>query len=224
MLNFLGTGSAFNTALGNNSGFLNLDKDLLIIDCGGMVFHRIQKLKLLDNINELYVIITHTHPDHVGSLGDLIFYNYYILNRKVNIIFPEKELLNTYLKSIGVLECMYNLYTKTPDTAPFTLNIIRVKHVDTIPAFGFTFKSSEDNFYYSGDANDIPENILEAFFRCEIDKIYQDTCGTDYSGNAHLFIDKLERLIPIEYRSRVFCMHLDVAINLQKLEKLGFNN
>jgi ribonuclease BN (tRNA processing enzyme) len=222
MLKFLGTGSAFNTDLGNNSGYSYLGEDLLLIDCGGLVFHKIQKLKLLDNAKELYVIITHTHPDHVGSLGDLIFYNYYILKKKINIIFPEKELLTLYLRSIGALESMYNLFEKAPETAPFKLVFIKVKHVDTIPTYGFIFKASEENFYYSGDSNELSEVILNHFVKCEIDKIFQDTCGIDYPGNAHLCIDKLEKLIPKEFRSRVFCMHRDASLDVEKVKELGF--
>ena len=77
MLNFIGTGSAFNTELGNTSAFVKKNNSLLLIDCGGTVFHRFQELNIFEGLENLYIIITHTHPDHVGSLGEVIFYSYY---------------------------------------------------------------------------------------------------------------------------------------------------
>ena len=108
-LGFLGIGSAFNTELGNTSAFLKKNNSLLLIDCGGTVFHRLQELSLLEELENLYIVITHTHPDHVGSLGEVIFYSYYILKHKPNIFFPNKELIERFLDSIGVTSEMYNL-------------------------------------------------------------------------------------------------------------------
>ena len=59
MLNFIGTGSAFNTELGNNSAFVKNNDSLILIDCGGTVFHRLQELSLLDGLQNLYIVITH---------------------------------------------------------------------------------------------------------------------------------------------------------------------
>lgn len=109
MLSFIGNGSAFNTERGNTSAFVKKDSSLLLIDCGGTIFHRLQELNLLNNLENLSIIITHTHPDHVGSLGDLIFYSYYISKCIPTIFFPEKELMEGFLTSIGVRKHMYKL-------------------------------------------------------------------------------------------------------------------
>lgn len=80
LLTFLGTGSAFNTKLGNTSAYFKLGDIMLLIDCGSTVFSEIQKRNILigkDASKEIYVCLTHFHPDHIGSLGDLIFYSYY---------------------------------------------------------------------------------------------------------------------------------------------------
>lgn len=73
MLKFIGIGSAFNTDLGNTSAYIKKEDRMLLIDCGGTVFHELQKQKLLEGVNQIYMIITHTHPDHVGSVGEVIF-------------------------------------------------------------------------------------------------------------------------------------------------------
>lgn len=192
MLNFIGIGSAFNTELGNTSAFVKKNNSLILIDCGGTVFHRLQELSLLEGIENLYIIITHTHPDHIGSLGEVIFYSYYILKQIPTIFFPNMELIKGLLERIGVSAEMYNLNSfdkaevKDTQLGEFSIEFMPVSHVDTIPAYGFIMKLDEKLFYYSGDANNISSKVINKIMSGEIDRVYQDTCGLDYEGNNHL--------------------------------------
>jgi len=229
MINFIGTGSAFNTELGNNSAFVKNNNSLILIDCGGTVFHRLQELSLLDGLQNLYIVITHTHPDHIGSLGDVIFYFYYILKQRPTIFFPSKELLEGILVSLGVTAEMYNLNSfekieiKDTQFRDFSIEFIPVSHVDTIPAYGFVMKFNKKSLYYSGDAKDLSRKVIERVMNGEIDRIYQDTCGLDYEGNNHLSLRKLSNIVPQELRNRVYCMHLDKYITEKEIEDNGFN-
>ena len=90
-LKFLGRGSAFNVKEGNTSAFFYSNGELFLIDCGESVFERVVNNYLLDNIKAINILITHTHGDHVGSLGSLILYCYHNLDIKVNIILPSKH-------------------------------------------------------------------------------------------------------------------------------------
>ena len=85
---FLGRGAAFNPKEGNTSAYFLENNQLFLIDCGESVFERIINKKILNNIETINVIITHTHSDHVGSLGSLISYSYYKLHKPINIIVP----------------------------------------------------------------------------------------------------------------------------------------
>lgn len=229
MINFIGSGSAFNTELGNNSAFIKKNSSLILIDCGGTTFHRLQQLNLFEGIENLFIVITHSHLDHVGSLGDIIAYSYYILNLKPTIFFPEKELLEGFLTSVGITSELYYLNNldsvevNDDELGKFNIEFIAVTHVDTIPSYGFIIKIGGSTFYYSGDANDINSTILDKLKNGEIGRIYQDTCGLDYDGNAHLFIGKLCELIPMELRKKVYCMHLDKHINQDEIKNNGFN-
>lgn len=229
MLNFIGSGSAFNTERGNTSAFVKKDNSLLLIDCGGTVFHRLQELNLFDGLENLYIIITHTHPDHVGSLGEVIFYSYYILKRRPTIFFPKKELIEGFLTSIGVSTEMYKLNSferiDVNDTqfGKFSIEFLPVSHVDTIPSYGFTIKLDGKLFYYSGDANNISVSVVNRIISGEIDRVYQDTCGLDYQGNNHLSLKKLCSIVQPEFRNKIYCMHLDKHITNEEIRDKGFN-
>ena len=229
MINFIGIGSAFNTELGNTSAFVKKNNSLILIDCGGNVFHRLQELSLLEGIENLYIVITHTHPDHIGSLGEEIFYSYYILKQIPTIFFPSKELIKGLLESIGVSAEMYNLNSfemvdvKDTQLGELIIEFMPVSHVDTIPAYGFIMKLYEKLFYYSGDANTISSKVINKIISGEIDRVYQDTCGLDYEGNNHLSLTKLCMIVPQEFRNKVYCMHLDKHITEKEIRDNGFN-
>lgn len=97
-LNFLGRGAAFNPKEGNTSAFFIDNNELFLIDCGESIFKEIIENNILNNIEKINIMITHTHCDHIGSIGSLIMYSYYKLNNKVNIIVP-KEKKRIYFKS-----------------------------------------------------------------------------------------------------------------------------
>jgi len=224
MLKFLGIGSAFNTIKGNNCAFINYEKRLILVDCGSMVFHRLKKNEMFDGVEEFEIIITHTHPDHIGSLGDVIFYAYFILKIIPKIYFPEKELLLTYLECIGVESKMYELHCgEKLEGRDFTIEYLPVPHVGVIPAYGFFLNHNGKDFYYSGDSNIVPEIVLEKLEKGEIEKAYQDTSGLEYEGNVHLPFSLLCETVPEPLRSKFFIMHHDDALDIDKVRAEGFS-
>ena len=112
-LKFLGRGAAFNPKEGNTSAYFIENNQLFLIDCGESIFEKLVELDLLNDIESINLMITHTHSDHIGSLGSLVMYAYYTLKRPLNIILPEtaKHLPNIE-KILSVFGCskeMYNL-------------------------------------------------------------------------------------------------------------------
>jgi len=103
------------------------------------------------------------------------------------------------------------------------LNFLPVSHLHTLPSFGFIFESEEKRCYYSGDANDLPESVQNDLEKGKLNIIYQDTCGLDYDGNAHLSLKKLCEVIPENLRKRIYCIHHDSFLDVEKVQKLGFN-
>ncbi|HOQ38323.1 MAG TPA: MBL fold metallo-hydrolase [Acetivibrio sp.] len=228
MLNFLGFGSAFNTDLGNTSAYIKSNTSLVLIDCGSTVFSKLHSLGLLDGVSDIYVIITHTHSDHIGSLSDLIFYSQYILNQRPTLFFPNKDLLNTILRCMGVKSEFYNIIDTGKalienEDLKLEISFFASSHVDTIPSYGLLLKIEGRTIFYSGDSNEINGFILKSLEEGTIDYLYHDTSGIDYDGNPHLSLEKLESYIKPELRHKVYCMHVDSHFDREKAKSLGFN-
>jgi metal-dependent hydrolase (beta-lactamase superfamily II) len=227
-LQFTGIGSAFNTELGNTSAFIREKNSMFLIDSGGTVFHKLKTLRLFEALENLYIIITHTHPDHVGSLGEVIFYAHYIQKIKPFIFFPDKNLLNNIFFGIGVgnemytLQCTENAVISDENFGNIEIEFTKVSHTKTMPAYGFFLKLQGMSLYYGGDADDVNEAALQRLKSGEIDRLYQDTCGLEYEGNSHTSLRRLKERVSQEYRNKVYCMHLDEHINKTDIIDSGF--
>lgn len=232
-LEFIGSGSAFNTKLGNNGAFIKRGNVLFLIDCGSSTFERIQRFGLLDGVEKIYVLMTHLHPDHVGSLGDLIFYGYYgikpMMEPSVTVFAPYELTIRHLLRGMGVVEDTYELvqFSEQGGVNSDNLHIgfvpVVVDHVKELKCFGYIISFEGLKIYYSGDSNMIPHDVLNSLHNNEIDLFYQDTCKADYEGNVHLSLRKLDELVNVSCRNKIYCMHLDGGFDSGEAEGLGFN-
>lgn len=232
MLNFIGCGSAFNTELGNNGAFIKKNNLLFLIDCGSSTFGRIQKSDLLKDVEHIYILLTHTHADHVGSLADLILYGYYSMGElfkpSVTVFAPYELTIRHLLKGMGVEENTYELSQFNGGGGihygdfHLQFSAIQVTHVKELNCFGYIIQHDNKTIYYSGDSNEISEDILEMLHKGKFDLFYQDTCKADYEGNVHLSLRKLDELVDDDVRERVYCMHLDNGFKKEEAEELGF--
>ena len=227
-LTFIGTGSAFNTALGNNSVYILEEERLLLVDCGGLVFHQLKERQLLTGLKEIHVLVTHTHPDHIGSLGELIFYAHFILGIRPEIYFPDFMWMKGLFHYLGIEDHMYVLREGLKHNGtrhaigPYLAEAVEVSHCNTMPSFGWLISQGDQQIYYSGDANEIPSKVMELLLTGQLDRIYQDTCAKDYEDNPHLSISRLAELIPAKHRKKVYLMHFDEGLNQELIKNHGF--
>jgi phosphoribosyl 1,2-cyclic phosphodiesterase len=177
--------------------------------------------------------LTHTHADHIGSLGDLILYGYYSMGKigepNVRVFAPYDLGIRHLLKMMGVEENTYNLIQFSESAGfhydDFHINFepVEVTHVPELNCFGYVIHYDNKTIYYSGDCNEIPDHILDDFNDGEFSLFYQDTCKADYEGNVHLSLRNLDELIDYRLRDKVYCMHLDNGFNTEDAQELGFN-
>jgi len=222
-LKFLGRGSAFNTKEYNTSAFLIKNNELILIDCGENIFSKIMKLNILENIKKVHLLITHFHTDHIGSIGTFISYLFYVKKIITNIYTPDKKIIDI-LNLIGQDKNSYN-YISKEDVIINNINIgfIESSHTNLIKSYSIILNFDDKYLFYSGDCNKIDNNVIKYLLNNIITEFYIDTCSIDYDGNVHFYINKLCNLIPIEYRNKVYCMHIDNDNLIQKIKNEKFN-
>lgn len=228
---FLGKGGSDNQLQGNTSAYFKENKCLFLIDCGENIFERIIKQELLNNIDKIFLFITHTHSDHVGSIGSLLFYCHFLKKIELNIVLPPnvlhykdvKELLRIY----GACEDWYNIIdTKELDNKFNSFNTIEymsTNHVEQIPCYGILFDTNNGIVYYSGDTREI-NNIKELIkLGKTIDKIFIDCTTTNKENNVHYYVGKANEEIDETIKNKVYCMHFNKPECIEVAKSYGFN-
>lgn len=219
-LTFLGSGACFYPVLHNTSAYFVCGDNLILLDCGETVYERLLAREDIGSYRQIYVVITHLHADHVGSLGSLISYCTYIAGKKIVVVYPEDSIC-ILLSLMGIARENYE-YRAVLGQAVENLRMVpvSVQHAADMKCFGYEIQYHGWHVYYSGDAADIPADILEKFRSGEIQRLYQDTASGE--TEHHMYVGKLERLIEPGQRNRISCMHLD-SDSRRDLEEKGFD-
>ena len=138
--------------MGNTSAWFEMDGCLFLVDCGETVYELLMKRSNLREYRQIYVLLTHLHADHVGSLGSLISYNYCILGRKICVIHPRATVVEL-LRLMGIKDEFYNYYQELPEDAGcLRAEPVPVEHADNMDCFGYILEAEGMRIYYSGDA------------------------------------------------------------------------
>ena len=227
LFKFIGTGDMQNANLKNTSAYIKFDKTMLLVDCGMTVFHELLNKELLSNLDKIYIAITHTHPDHVGSLAALLLYLKFYTNTKINIIinslFKEQKLhIENTLKTQGVLPDFYNFIDLPDVDSFFKIKSEKIKHCPELDSYAYEIIIDEDtSYYYLGDNNDIN------FFKKTLKRLKpNDYIFTDISisnSNVHLNLLELEKIVQINNRHQIYCMHFANEQTIKKAKSLHFS-
>lgn len=219
MLNFFGVGGAFNVKEGNCSAYFVKDDSLIIIDCGFTTFER--SLKMIDQAdpNNIHIFITHTHSDHIGSLGTVIDYVHHIKKGKVKVYFPSKDIVQM-LTLTKVDESSYTFKSDmTNNFCGLQFDFYETYHVGD-NCYGIIMKSDKTKICYSGDCSEVP--YLNKFLSGELKELYLDI--TDNKSKVHtMYDDLLKKVVKLQDRKRITLMHFNEGFDKERALKDGFN-
>lgn len=231
-LNFTGRGAMLYPQEGNTAAYFEDEKGFFLIDCGEDVAAKLIRDGKLTKEKEYYVFITHTHSDHVGSLGTLQQYLYWCCGKKLNIVVSEQM---KYRKEIqGVLDG----FGLVPDTYQFvseeslddkfksfhSIRFVRSNHGDVpIASCAIVINDELGNSLYTGDIADstIIKEFIDYNGKNNIDQIYVDTSLTP--SPVHLSLQELKETIPESLKGKVNCMHINNARIIPEIKECGFH-
>lgn len=230
-LKFLGRGAAFNIKEGNTSAYFIEDEKLFLVDCGESVFKELVNRDILSQIKEIYVLISHTHSDHCGSLGSLGLYCQFVLQNKLKIIVPHDEDYIQSLKNLMILfgntEKAYEfIYDDELDNFFNSFLSVRyelTKHDYMLVCYSFVFETVDGGIFYSADTR-TSENLLRFIDTHKyIDCIYMEATDLKVVNDIHMNIEVLDAVVPGELKNKMWMMHLRGEECKTLIKKAGFN-
>jgi phosphoribosyl 1,2-cyclic phosphodiesterase len=229
-LTFLGRGAGFYPAEGSTSSYFFDKGELFLIDCGESVFNTLIAKKLLNSTSALNIFITHTHSDHVGSLGSLLLYAFAVKNITTNIISDENMAflpqISTLLDIYGLPKQMYRFTDASAFDHRYShfnkVRYINTFHCDELKSCAILFETDNGLVFYSGDMKD-PAPLIEIIKSGnKIDKLYLDSNNDSNPNPYHLRLQEISDIVPPELRSEVYCMHFNSAKSRDDALTYGF--
>lgn len=218
VLKFLGRGAGF--ADDHTSAyFVTKNNELVLIDCPVSAFQKLKKMDLA-SYEKIYVLITHTHGDHIGGLGLFVQYMNFVCRKRVVIVAPSERIasdISTVL-SIEGNECSwYNLVTIfSLENKEWFGDCISTKHSMQLDGgcFGYHLIVGNTSIVYTGDT--VTLRPFNPFLK-EGTELYVDT--SVHYGMVHLKLeDVLNDFIKYtKYGVKVYLMHLDDVSAAEKI-------
>lgn len=216
-LKFIGIGGAFNTELGNNSAYIKENNKILFIDIGLDTFDKIVKYKLLENVEEIYVLITHLHGDHVGGLPTFIQYAYFGFNKVVKIINNSESFfynVKTILNITAVGEDNYEFVDAKNLPFSFKVKLRKTTHHPLLECYSVVLEEENGKTLYTSDSNDI-EYLKEKINDKEFTTIYTEVGETP---SVHTDYKELKLLD----KTKLVLMHIESMKLYEKILKEGY--
>jgi Cft2 family RNA processing exonuclease len=215
---------------GSTSSYFIDKGELFLIDSGESIFKSLLEKKVLDSVSALNLLITHTHSDHVGSLGSLLLYASVAKKFKTNIISDDNMTfapsIGKLLKIYGLPDRMYQFVNASALENRFSqfnrVRYIKTFHCDELESCAILFETGKGLVFYSGDIKDLSPLVEIIKSGQKIDKIYIDSNNDPAPNPYHVRLNELYDIIPPELRSGVYCMHFNSSQCIQDALAFGF--
>ncbi|WP_114782708.1 MBL fold metallo-hydrolase [Botryobacter ruber] len=89
-IKFLGTGGAFDVDYLNSAALLEFKDKTILLDCGFTVYPTLVQKNLVSKID--YILLTHLHNDHTGSLASLLLHRHIIEKRdRLSLLYSSEQ-------------------------------------------------------------------------------------------------------------------------------------
>ena len=209
-LKFFGRGSGF-TDNHTSAYFSTPDNELVIIDCPVTALQKLMKMNL-DAYNSIYVLITHTHGDHIGGLGLFIQYAFFVSKKIITVVAPSDEVwedLSKLFEIEGIDSASFIIISsdELKNKAWFKTSILTT-HAPQLSGkcFGYRLTIDGENIVYSGDTS----TLMPYFPHLTKDSTFFVDTSVHY-GQVHLKLeDNLKRFLFLNEKGiKIFLMHLD---------------
>ena len=206
-IKFLGTGGAFDYEYGNSALTVDMN-DRILLDCGPSVFPSLMEKKIIGTID--YLLLTHLHGDHVGSLFQIAYYFKIFLNRKLKILVATEQFkaeITVLLNALGVPSEAYQLMGLNTVSGISAIETTG-KHAKNVTSFGYVFRDDDATVFYSGDLGDIAvtKHFLE---NCDDENltVFHEMNWGESSAHTHY-----SELGPLQKYASIFAYHLNPSL------------
>lgn len=219
-LTFLGLGAAFYPRLRNNCAMWKKENILYLFDCGSTAFSVLTENNVLEGVSDIRVLVTHRHQDHVGSLATLLSYCGHVTGQRARVVHPDSRIADL-LQLMGVAKESYEADFAEDPGCPglyrdecLRAAFVPVRHTSSLPAWGLDVSDGSERIYYSGDAENLPEQEWRDFCVGKIARWYQDTALTRGAppaghGDYRAFVQNC----PEHLRRRFYPMHWNTDLS-----------
>ena len=210
-LKFLGRGSAFNVKEGNTAAYIREVGTLVLIDCGESIFKTIIEKGILDDVKNIYVLLTHLHSDHAGSLSSFLLYTHYKKGINSNVYFKNPDILEDFLLKSGCQKGL--IYYLMPEESNLIPEIelqfySKLVHHKSIYAH---LNDSCNNFeVYMDDKYD--EDCIPEFISTGYSFGFSDRTCIEYSGDCSCFSEEKTFMLDLTKTTKEYILYQDTCL------------
>lgn len=216
-LQFIGIGGAFNNELGCNSSYIKEGNKILFIDFGMDVYDKVIRYNLLDDVENVYIAVTHMHGDHIGGLFTFIDYCYFYKKIVVRILNNSSTFTNklvSLLDLTGIRSDKFTIISCFELDFDFKLKFLKTSHVESLECYSLMFEKGEKKVLYTSDTNDI-DFVVEKVNDTSYSAIY---CEVGENSPVHIEYEQLLKL----NKDKLVLMHFQSMDLYNRAIKDGF--
>jgi glyoxylase-like metal-dependent hydrolase (beta-lactamase superfamily II) len=210
-IKFLGTGGAFDVDFLNSAALVEFRDMNILLDCGFTVFPALVNKGLTSKVD--YILLTHLHNDHCGSLATLLLYKIIIEKSKPPIIlYPSEQFREQLVSFLQPQIRDVDKYVEFESLEHFegiTFVDTFGQHAENMQTYAYIF---EDGYRlaYSGDLAQ-PEPLFDRLEKMHSmpTRVYHDiTFNPENTGHTYY-----KKLLPYLNGYELFGYHCDPTKN-----------